>query len=122
MFNVDITGSFSGALPSTLLIPSNLFNSALTFYMSKLKARNTGRRGSSSSSRSSVTLESSYGFTFKLERLPSSSSPGGNVRLSLAPSVDKRKVAQALANGAKIKKDRRGLITTDPFGITWTIV
>ncbi len=127
MFNVDITGSFSGAHPRTLLIPSHLYNSAVSFYKSKLKARDVSRGAGSSSrsgssSRTSVTLESSYGFRFKVEKISSNYSTGGNVRLSLNPSVDKSKVARALANGKKVSQTRSGLVTTDPFGVTWTIV
>lgn len=117
MFNLDITGAFSGAHPATAMVLPNTFRSAVAFYKSKLRARETA-----SSSGNYVRLESAYGFRLKVEKAPSAAAAGNSVRLALAASVDKMRVARALGGGAAVRRARSGLVVTDPFGVRWTIV
>lgn len=115
MFNVNLTGSFSGAFPSSISVPSGVHKSAVQFYKVRLRARI-----SSWTARSSAVLESGYGFRITIER-SSSSRASSNVRLSLPSSVDRAKLARSLGAGARVRQSRSGYVVTDPYGVTWTL-
>ncbi len=116
MFNVDITGFFEGAFPSSIPIPARIYTSAVDFYKTKLRARQVHpkRRGS-------TTLKSDYGFRLHIYSISSSRSTDAAVRLQLPPSVNRHKVAKGLAAGASVKSTTGGLRVTDPYGVTWTL-
>lgn len=114
MFNVNITDSFSGACPNSIVIATSVHRSAIHFYQVRFRAKVVQRKA-----RSVAVLESTYGFLICVDR--SSAPRAQNVRLSLHPSADRTKLAKDLGAGAKVRSSRNGLNVTDPYGVTWTI-
>ncbi len=123
MFNVDLTGSFAGAFPSTILVPAAKHSAAVRFYKKALRAKQIA----SGSSKGCTVLESALGFRFRVDARSggssssSSSSSRFSVRLSLPPRSDRATVARALASGGYVSHQRSGLVVTDPFMVTWTL-
>lgn len=115
MFNLNVTGLFSGAYPSSIAIKPDLHKSAVQFYRVQLRARVT-----SMSIRSTALLVSTYGFQIRIER-SSSSRASKNIRLYLHPFIDREKLASDLGAGAQVKISREGLVVTDPYGVTWIL-
>ncbi len=99
----------------TLLIPQNLHASAVNFYKSRLYARNITPSG-----KRYVVLESSFGFRFKVDKSTTRSS-GGNVRLTLSSTSDRRRIARALSANGRYSERGSTYVSVDPYGVTWTI-
>ena len=112
MYNVNITGSFSGVFPGTVAVPSRQHSYAVAHYKRAFRA-------SIKSSGSRTVLESVFGFHFRVDAAKSSSRTSTTIRLSLPQTVDRVSVAKSL--GTRATKSRAGLIVKDPYGITWTI-
>eukprot|EP00171_Calliarthron_tuberculosum_P023927 IDg23927t1 len=115
MFNVNITALFAGAFPGSLLVPANAHKSAIQFYKVRLRARVVKW-----TARSAAVLESVYGFRICVER-SSSARSSSNVRLSLHPSIDRMRIANALGAGAPVQASRGVMKVTDPYGVTWAL-
>lgn len=114
MFNVNITGTMQGAT-GTLLVPQHLYTSAVNYYKSRLFARNITPPG-----KRYVLLDSSFGFRVKVDK-SSSRTPGGNVRLTLTSSSDRKRIARSLSANGRYSEHRSSYVCVDPFGVTWTI-
>ncbi len=110
MYVANLTGSFTGVYPSTIPVSRRNVSSAISFYKKALSA--------TESSRSKGTLTSNYGFTFKIT---AASHSGASVRLQLPAGTDHVRVARKLANGGTVFRDRRGIVVTDPYSVTWTV-
>lgn len=114
MFNVNITGTMHGAT-GTLLIPQHLHASAVNFYKSRLYARNITPPG-----KRYVLLESSFGFRVKVDK-STSRSTGGNVRLALRSSSDRKRIARSVSANGRYSERGSTYVCVDPYGVTWTI-
>lgn len=117
MFNLDLTGLFAGAVPSSVPVPSPLFDGAVAFYKRKFNVHVIGRPGGGS-----VNLQSDYGFNIRIYRVSGSQSAGAAVRLMLPPRTNRRTIAASLALGGAraVKSTRAGLCATDMYYVTWT--
>lgn len=115
MFNLGLTGMFSGATPDTVLIPAHLHSSAVAFYKARLGARalNSGQLP--------VVLQSKHGFRLKVGRISRNYATGGSVCLHLPSNANPATVARGLSGGAKVQRTRAGFVTVDPYGVTWTV-
>ncbi len=122
MYNVNLTGSFSGVFPNTIVVSSRSHTAAIRHYKSALQARQV-------SSGSRVVLESAFGFKFRIDGSRSSTSSSRSssssttaVRLGLPSNINREAVARALSrNSSRPRSSRNGIVVTDPFGLTWTI-
>ena len=114
MFNVNITGEIHGSA-GTIIIPKQLFESAVSFYKSRLYARNITPSG-----KRFVLLESGFGFRVKIER--SASSWGSCCAyLTVASSSGRKRIAKALSANGRYNERSSVCASNDPFGVMWTI-
>ena len=114
MYNVNLTGSFSGVFPSTITISTRSYASAVRHYKSALQARQI-------TSGSRAVLQSAFGFKFRVDA-SSHASSNTSVRLALPSNIGHEAVARALCKrSAKPRKSRAGIVVTDAFGVTWTL-
>lgn len=110
MYNVNITGSFTGVFPNTVQIDTRHHGYAIQHYKRAFNARER-------SLGSRVTLESSHGFRFRVDAVRSPSMR--SVRLALPYTANRMKVAEKL--GRHVSRTRQGLKVTDPYNVTWYI-
>lgn len=114
MYNVNITGSFSGVFPNIISISSRSHASAVRLYKSVFQARQltTGNQ---------VILQSAFGFKVRID--VSSHYPNtSTVRLALPSTISREAVARALCkNSLKPRSSRSGIVVTDAFGVKWTL-
>ncbi len=114
MYNVDITGAFTGVFPSTIKISVRSHSAAVDHYKTVLRAKQV-------TTGSEVVLESDYGFRFRVDASNSSSSRP-SVRLALPLNMDRMAVARAIGgSNSRPRLERTGTVVTDRFGVTWTL-
>lgn len=112
MYNVNITGCFTGLFPTSFAVNSKKIAPAVRHYKKALHA-SVVKQGSE------VILESGYGFRFSVSAVPGSSRT--TVRLSLPNSGHRGRIARALGDGGRVSHHRKGLVVQDPYGITWIL-
>lgn len=114
MYNVNITGAFTGVFPSTITISARSHAAAVKHYRTVLRAKQV-------TSGPKTVLESAYGFRFRIDASNSSSSRTC-VRLGLPSNVSREAIARALGGSAsRPRKGRSGTTVSDRFGVTWTL-
>lgn len=110
MFNLHLTNAFVGVFPATIQISSRSHPAAIYHYKRALRARQLAGGPTTK-----VTLESAFGFRFRVDAAPRSTF--GAVRLELPRNANHESVARALGGGnARIVRGRTGKRVTDPFG------
>lgn len=111
MYEVDLTGAFAGVFPSSIPVARRNFAPAVAFYKRALAASDSSRGGKG-------RLSSAHGFSFSVVAVSRS---GASIRLQLPRTTDHVRVARRLAGGGTVFRDRRGIVVTDPFGVTWVV-
>lgn len=108
MFNVNISaGEFAVV---TVTVPHVIYNSAISYYKSKLRAREK------QSSRNGTLLSSAYGFTINVV---ASNLSGCRARISIRG--DAARLTSTLCSGGRLKRVGSSVTGTDPYGVTWTV-
>lgn len=110
----NTTSSHVGIYPTTIYVPAHRHTSAINHYRSALKASAVTRGNL-------VQLQSRFSFRFHIKAVrqvtPSS------VRLVLPINANRESVARALGGtGAPVLRGRQGIVVTDKFNITWTLI
>lgn len=116
MFNVDITGYFPTATPSSITVSSRVFDSAVDFYKARLRARIVPpkRRGL-------AVLESSYGFQIKIRSSSSMTSSSSSVQLKVPRKAHRMEISLALGYETSSSSGRTVKRVTDAYGVAWVI-
>ena len=124
MYSVNLTGSFNGVFPNTIVVHSRSLTAAVRHYKSALQARQI-------SSGSRVVLQSVFGFKFRVQSTSSSAGSSSRsssttststVRLGLPSNIDREAIARALgSNSSRPRRSRDGIVVTDPFGVKWVL-
>lgn len=96
-----------------MFVPAHIHPYAISFYKAKLGARTLNH------GQYPVVPQSKLGFLLRVDCMTDAKSSA--VRIVFPSNASPVVVAQELAVGAKVHRARTGLMTVDPYGVTWRV-